>query len=205
MRTAFPRILACAAALTFVPAASAVAQDGAFGIGGRFAMIRGDAAADTSAERFTGGQIRARVSKRTALELSLDLKTLTSTDLTQRTRDLPLQASLLVYPLRAPLSPYVLGGAGWYTHRVDQMAAKEVVSSVSTREFGYHAGFGAELRLGRHAGAHADYRYTFLHFGADGETSAASASDPPSLLPSPSGLVPGYKGSMWTAGLTVYF
>ena len=105
MRTAFPRILACAAALTFVPAASAVAQDGAFGIGGRFAMIRGDAQADTSAERFTGGQIRARLSKRTAVELSLDIKTVRSTDLTVRTRDFPIQGSLLLYPVRAALSP----------------------------------------------------------------------------------------------------
>lgn len=205
MRSAFLKILAGAAVLMFVSVTPAAAQDSAFGIGGRFAMIRGDAHADTSAERFTGGQIRARVSKRTAVELSLDLKTITSTDLTERTRDFPVQASLLVYPLRAPLSPYVLGGVGWYTHRVEQMAAKEVVSSESTREFGYHAGFGAELRLGRHAGAHADYRYTFLHFGSDGATSGASLSDRSSLLPSPSGLVPGYRGSMWTAGLTVYF
>lgn len=199
------KILACAAALTLVPVAQAVAQDGAFGVGGRLAMIRGDAHADTSAERFTGGFIRARVSKRTAVELSLDLKTVTSTDLTVRTRDFPFQASLLLYPVRSALSPYLLGGVGWYTHRIEAMAGKEVASSVTTREFGSHAGFGAELRLGTHAAAHADYRYTFLRFGSDAASAGASLSDSSSLLPSQSSVLPGYRGSMWTAGLTVYF
>jgi hypothetical protein len=202
MRSIFPTIVASLALFACMPDSPCAAQGGAIGIGGRFSMIRGDAEADTSAERFTGGQVRARVSKKMAVELSLDTKTVTSDDLLTRSRDYPIQASLLLYPLSTKLSPYVLGGAGWYSHRVDQMAATEVVSSETTREFGYHAGFGAELRLGRHAGAHADYRYTFLHFGSD-DASPAGAS--PSLLPSTSSFVPTYKGSMWTAGLTVYF
>ena len=59
---------------------------------------------------------------------------------------------------------------------------------------GYHAGFGAELKVGGHAGVHADYRYTKLHFGdtvADG-----------GLLDH---FKPSYQGSMWTAGFTFYF
>ena len=199
------KILACAALFTVIQAATAAAQDGALGIGARLAWIRGDAHADTSAVRFTGGQIRLHMSKRTAVELSLDIKTVTSTDLAVRTRDFPVQASLLLYPLKSALSPYLLGGGGWYTHRVEQMADKAVVSSVTAREFGWHAGFGAQLRLGRHAGMHADYRYTFLDFGSDNATTAASLVPRSSLLPSPSKLLPSYRGSMWTAGLTVYF
>ena len=199
------KVLACAALFTLVQAASAAAQDGAFGIGVRFAWIRGDAHVDTSAVRFTGGQLRLHMSKRTAVELSLDVKTVTSTDLAVRTRDLPVQASLLLYPVKAALSPYLLGGGGWYTHRIEQMTDKEVASSVTAREFGWHAGFGAQLRLGGHAGLHADYRYTFLDFGSDNEKTAAGLADRSSLLPSPSKLLPGYRGSMWTAGLTVYF
>jgi opacity protein-like surface antigen len=200
-----PKILACAVLLVLVRAPGTAAQEGAFGIGGRFAWIRGDAHADTSAVRFTGGHIRLHMSKRTAVELSLDSKTDTSTDSTVRTRDFPVQASLLLYPLKSALSPYLLGGGGWYTHRIEQLADKEVVSSATTREFGWHAGFGAQMRLGGHAGMHADYRYTFLDFGSDNAGPSASLAGRSSLLSAPAKLLPSYRGSMWTAGLTVYF
>ena len=67
-------------------------------------------------------------------------------------------------------------------------------------------GFGAEMRLGRHAGLHADYRYTFLHFGADDSLKSGLTSPKHGLLgASASSFLPSYEGSMWTAGLTVYF
>ncbi len=204
MRSRSCAILLGATLFVLLPAARAAAQDGGFGIGGRLSMIRSDAHADSGAERFTGGQIRAHLSPRTAIELSIDVKTVNSVDLTERTRDFPIQGSLLLYPVRAALSPYVLGGVGWYTHRVEQLADKTVLSSETSREFGYHAGFGGQLRLGRHAALHADYRYTFLHFGEDDSTTS-SLTGRSSLLSSPSNLLPGYRGSMWTAGLTVYF
>ncbi|MGH9372429.1 MAG: hypothetical protein ACRD15_12935, partial [Vicinamibacterales bacterium] len=95
------------------------------------------------------------------------------------------------------------GGGGWYTTQVDTLEDEEVVSSESTRTFGWHGGFGAELRFGRHAAAHADYRYTFLRFGDDvteGEGAAQAGEETGG-----SRFLPSYKGSMWTAGLTVYF
>jgi hypothetical protein len=61
---------------------------------------------------------------------------------------------------------------------------------------GYHAGFGAELKVGGHAGVHADYRYTKLHFGDGTEGGTAGLA---------SRLKPSYDGSMWTAGFTFYF
>ena len=197
-------VLAGLSVLGFIPSPVA-AQEGAFGVGVRLAMVRDDAHVDSDAVRFTGGLIRARLSKRTAVELSLDFNTLTSLDQAVRTRDRPFQASLLLYPVKSVFSPYLLGGVGWYKRNVDLMADDEVVSTVSNTEFGYHAGFGAQLRMGGHAGLHADYRYTFLHFGDDEDTAAFSLDSRSSLLPSPSGLLPGYRGSMWTAGLTVYF
>ena len=39
--------------------------------------------------------------------------------------------------------------------------------SVSTTEFGWHGGGGAEIRMGKHFGLHGDYRYTFLDFNDD--------------------------------------
>ena len=53
------------------------------------------------------------------------------------------------------------------TQKFEVLAGDETVSSETVRDFGWHAGLGAELKLGRHAGLHADYRYTFLNFGDD--------------------------------------
>lgn len=198
----FP-VLAGVALLAWLPAPAA-AQDG-FGVGMRVAMVRDDAHVESDAVRFLGGQIRLGMSKRTAVELSMDFKTDTSLDETIRVKDRPIQASLLLYPVKAQFSPYLLGGVGWYKREVAQMAGDEVVSAESNTEFGYHAGFGAQLRMGRHAGLHADYRYTFLDFGGDDEPAVAGLTERSSLLGFPTSLLPGYRGSMWTAGLTVYF
>src|SRR5687768_8514952 len=109
-----------AAALVLLSAAPAAAQ-GSFGLGARMSMVRGDVQADpaASAQRFTGGQIRARVSPKTSIEISIDRRTEASADLTQRVRDYPLQGSVLLFPIHSTFSPYVLGGVGWYTHVVD--------------------------------------------------------------------------------------
>jgi opacity protein-like surface antigen len=207
MRSTTIRVFVCAAIVFAVSVSSAHAQ---FGVGGRFAMIRGDVDADTSSVRFTGGQLRAGLSKRMSIELALDVHTETNEALTERVRDYPFQASLLLFPVRAGFSPFVLAGIGWYSTRVEQLADDEVLDSVTTRRRGYHAGFGAEIRLGRHAGLHGDYRYTFLNFGDDDDDdeddeggsvlgSVAGALNPVSRF------LPGYEGSMWTVGLTVYF
>jgi hypothetical protein len=170
-----------------------------FGIGGRMSMVRGDVQADPAAValRFLGGQLRARLSPKTALEVSLERRS-ENPSLTKRVNDYPLQGSLLLYPIRSTFSPYVLGGLGWYTHVVDTLSAGQVVTSDSSRTMGYHAGFGAELKLGGHAGVHADYRYTMLHFGDSSGTGGVT-------VPLVSSLKPSYDGSMWTAGFTFYF
>lgn len=196
------RALLIGAAALLIPASSAVAQDGAFGIGGRFAVVRGDADTATADQRFTGGQIRARMSPRTAIEVALDVRTDTNEAETARVRQLPLQASLLLFPVRSRFAPYALGGGGWYTTRVETIAGKETLASESSRKFGWHGGFGAELRLGRHAGAHADYRYTFLDFGDEEPVAGAAPAESKTGL---SRFLPSYEGSMWTAGLTLYF
>jgi hypothetical protein len=186
---------------------SPVFAQGMFGIGGRMSMVRGDVAADpaASAEMFLGGQLRARISPRTSVELSLDRR-VQNVDPTQRVRDYPLQGSLLLFPIHSTLSPYVLGGVGWYTHAVDSLAAGQVIGTTSSRKMGYHAGFGGELKLGRHAGVHADYRYTFVHFGDSNPLAPPSAAGSSGVTGAlASRFLPSYDGSMWTAGLTFYF
>ena len=202
-------LTAALASLAPVAVAPCAAQGEAFGLGLRMSMVRGDVGADTSSERFTGGQLRARVSPRTAVELSLDLRTQENDALTARVRDVPIQASLLLYPIHATFSPYVLGGGGWYSHRIQTLSGQDVLESETTHKFGWHAGFGAELKLGRHAGVHGDYRYTFLHFGSDSIESDTIAGAIASSHAQGSGtfsrLLPSYDGSMWTAGFTIYF
>jgi len=165
------------------------------GLGARMSMVRGDVQTNPTeaAQRFLGGQLRARLSPKTSIEVSLERRT-DHPDLSTRIHDYPLQGSLLLFPIHSTFSPYLLGGVGWYTHVVDALAAGQVVSTASSRTMGLHAGFGAELKVGGHAGVHADYRYTKLHFGdtvADG-----------GLLDR---FKPSYEGSMWTAGVTFYF
>lgn len=204
MRSICFRLLVSLAALAVLPATPCRAQG--IGIGGRFSFVRSDVKAETDAVRFTGGQIRAWLSKRTAIEVSLDRRTQSNDALTERVRDYPLQASLLLFPIHATFSPYVLGGIGWYTHRVEEIVDQKVIDSVSTRRRGTHAGFGAELRAGRHAALHADYRYTFLRYGSDDPLQPAATAGAGLLGSSTiSRLLPSYDGSMWTAGLTIYF
>ena len=185
--------LLCFAFLLLAFAVPASAQG--FGIGARIASIRSNAESDTSALRFLGGQVRMRLSPKTGFEVSLDRHREDSGDLTQRIVDYPLQATLMMYPVRSTFSPYLLGGFGWYRHKVQDLTGDKVTDIVSTRRTGWHAGFGAEILAGRHIGVHADYRYTFLHFG---DSSSSNSSLTGHLLPN-------YQGSMWTAGFTLYF
>jgi opacity protein-like surface antigen len=174
-------------------AVPALAHGGALGLGGRISMVKADAESDADAVRFLGGQVRARTSPRTALELSMDVRTDSNASETVKVRDIPVQASLLLYPAGGAFSPYLLAGAGWYNHRVQLLAGDEVLDSQSTRDFGWHAGIGAELRPGRHFGVHGDYRYTFLDWKSKEED------------PDGNRFLPNYQGSMWTVGLTLYF
>lgn len=204
----FQRAIA-AAALVLLSAAPCAAQ---FGIGARFSSVRDSTQVDPDAtsRKLAGLQLRGRVSPRVALELSVDRRSETSLDETTRIKEYPVQGSLILFPLKSSFSPFVLGGVGWYTHILDDLSGEKVIESVTTRQFGYHAGFGAELRMGKHVGVHGDYRYTMLHFGdSDADVNTAGALATPVTGFGLGGLysrfLPSYDGSMWTAGVTFYF
>ena len=193
--------------LIAILAAPAPSDAQGFGLGGRMSMVRADVDSDADSVRFTGGQIRLGMSPRTALEVSLDRHTTTFEELNERVKETPLQASLMMYLARGAFSPYVLGGPGWYTRTVEAIENQDSIEDQSTRTFGWHAGFGAEIRMGRHAGLHADYRYTHLRFDDDDDDQEGGAGDG-----SGGGghafvnrLLPSHDGSMWTVGLTIYF
>jgi hypothetical protein len=188
--------------------AAARAGDGSFGVGARFSLVRGDAAvAGTAADRFSGGFVRLRLSPRTAIEVALDYRSYLNQDLTERIKDMPIQASMLLYPVRAPISPYLLAGIGWYAQTITMVSGDQPPAPQTTRTMGYHAGIGGELRLGAHAAVHADYRYTFIHFGSDqtGTSSSSGALPIPGLGSLQDHLRLSPKGSMWTGGVTFYF
>ena len=82
------------------------------GIGPRFSLVRGDVSTSTPSLRFLGGTARLKTSSLISFEGSMDYRTTKSTDGAQRIREVPMQGSVLIYPIRAALAPYVLGGMG---------------------------------------------------------------------------------------------
>jgi opacity protein-like surface antigen len=162
-----------------------------FGIGGRFAWVRSDVNVDVDSLRFMGGQIRM-LSQRVGLEVSLDRHSESSELLNQKITETPLQTSLLMRLSSGRASPYLLGGPGWYRRTVEALDKPD--SSVSSTEFGWHAGVGLEILPSKHVGVHGDYRYTFLDFNGDKGNEGIIER-----------LLPGHRGSMWTLGATVYF
>ena len=165
-----------------------------FGLGARFAWVNHDVDVDADSVRFTGFLVRA-IGGRSGFELSYDRHTEEFELVNQKLIETPIQASLLVRLASGAFAPYLLGGPGWYRRTVEPIEGPED-SGDSTTEFGWHAGGGLEILAGRHFGIHGDYRYTFLDFGGDDEDEDEGFVG---------GLLPGYKGSMWTLGATVYF
>lgn len=182
---------------------SAPATAQSVGVGPRLAFARSTVDAESST-RYSGGLLRARLSPRTALEVSLDYRTFVNESLGERVRDMPIQGSLLLYLMRANLSPYLLGGIGWYSQRVEEPTTPE--EATTTRRVGYHAGLGGEIRVGRHAAVHVDYRYTFIHVGDQEDVETSPGAVPlPGLRGLQEKLKLSHEGSMWTTGVTFYF
>jgi opacity protein-like surface antigen len=163
------------------------------GVGARFAWVKPDVDADVDVDavRFIGGQVRL-LSQRFGVEVSLDRHSESFEPLNQKVTETPIQASLLLRLGSGRVSPFLLGGPGWYRRKVEALDGPGDVS-LSTTEFGWHAGIGLEILPSRHVGIHGDYRYTFLDFKDDDDEGFVGR------------LLPGHRGSMWTLGATVYF
>jgi opacity protein-like surface antigen len=117
--------------------------------------------------------------------------------LNQKVKETPIQVSLLLKLASGSFQPYLLGGPGWYYRSVSPIDGTADDLEVSTRDFGWHAGIGAEIRAGRHVGIHGDYRYTFLDFNDDDDQEIGGGIV--------GRILPGHKGSMITLGASVYF
>lgn len=192
IRTASMRyVIATAVVSTALFAIPSIASAQGFGVGARMAWVKADSDVDVDSVRFNGGQIRM-LSKRWGLEVAMDRNSESFEALNQKVTLTPIQASLLLRMGRGKVSPFLLGGPGWYRRKVELINGPDE-PDVQTTEFGWHAGGGLEILAGRHFGIHGDYRYTFLDFGKDAKVALIG------------GLIPGHRGSMWTLGATIYF
>ena len=205
------RAALCLVAFAFLSAPPAAAAQ-AVGIGPRLSLVRPDADAGlpdgTPSDRYTGGALRLRISPRTAIELAADWKSTTSEDATVRLRTYPVQGSLLLYPVNASLAPYIVGGVGWYSQTMEALIEGEPAAAMTERRFGYHGGFGADIKMGKRATLFADYRYRFIRFGDDapddGENGAGAFGIPGlgSLFDT---FRMSHEGAMWTGGVVINF
>ena len=207
-------------ALVVLPGAARDAQAQTFGIGARMVSVSGPESpalddSDSSRTRFAGGFIRLHTVASLGVEVAMDYQSTTNQLETARIRNMPIQVSGLLLPVRKTFAPYVLGGIGWYKHRVEALDNGDAVASVYSTDFGYHTGLGAQVRLGSHAAVFVDYRYVWVDAnGIDGITgalkTAASVASVVGLISSVAGNGSEESsisrgGSMWTGGLTIYF
>jgi hypothetical protein len=177
------------------------------GAGARLSLVNPGTPPGADSERYAGGFLRLRGSRRAALEIAVDYRSRIDLLSEERITEYPIQASLLLYPIRGSLAPYLLGGFGWYTERRQHIDDTEHVADVSRRT-GFHSGIGVDLALGRRAAVYLDYRYTFVRYGGSEEERAAR--EPGGLpLPGTGGLQNrlrlSHQGSMVTTGLMLYF
>ena len=195
---------AVCAALTGQAQAQSVAGS-SIGAGPRVTFVRAEAGSADAATRFTGGVLRIG-SGYTALELAVDYRSVLGDDQRTRVRSIPFQASVLLYPVRAVLAPYLLGGAGWYGHRIESLDdSRAVIATATTKRVGAHAGLGAEVRLHRRISVYGDYRYTFIRLGRPRDDEASPADGGVTEIPLLEKLRPSHEGSMWTWGAVVRF
>lgn len=213
----------------------ALAQGFGIGIGPRLTVQPGkDGAPNSSSLRLFGGQFKLNVTPKTAIELSADYETKTNDTLSQRAKTMPIQASVLYFPVRSVVSPYVLGGVGWFRHELTTTGLAPASSATvttgasgpttttttaSVREMGYHGGLGAELRINPRVTIHGDYRYTHIRFGGAGkqdEPQALYGSNIPNTIAIASTVLPklsavqeslkmASQGSLWNWGVTFFF
>lgn len=188
------RVLVIAVLVSAALAASPSPVSAQVGVGGRLAWITADSDADVDKVRFAGGQIRL-LSPRWGLEVSMDRHSEEFDLLNQKVTETPIQTSLLLRLGSGRVTPFLLGGPGWYRRKVGSLDGSG--ADASSTEFGWHAGVGLELSAGRHVGIHGDYRYTFLDFNGDDDE-----DDDEGFV---GRLLPGHRGSMWTLGATIYF
>jgi opacity protein-like surface antigen len=203
-----------------IAAAAAGAQAQTFGVGARFVSVSGPESPaldeiDSSRTELWGGYIRFHPTGSIGIEASMDYQSTTNEPETARVRNVPIQITGMLIPVKKTFAPYVLAGIGWYKHRVEALDRNVTTATAYSTDFGYHTGLGAQIKFGQHVAIFVDYRYVWVDAkGIDGITgalkTAASYTTVVGLLSTltddkaeESSISRG--GSMWAGGMTIYF
>jgi len=146
----FSMLLACAAPAF---AAEGATRSG-LSIGGRAAYLDADNSREGDDVFYGGAQVRLGLGEVLAVEGSADYR---QARFRGRFVDVyPVQASLLAFLLPGkPVSPFILGGAGWYFTHVR-------VSGENDHRLGAHGGAGLNWKFHDHWSLDATYRYIWL-------------------------------------------
>lgn len=119
-----------------------------------------------------GAQARLHLSSAVGLEASIDYLKNDFGPLTT-IKTYPVQASLLGYIIPGSVvSPFLLGGVGWYYTQVDGPAGY----SNTTSRFGLHAGAGLEIMLNKSLSLDGTYRYVWRESLASKDANALDKS-----------------------------
>jgi opacity protein-like surface antigen len=128
---------------------------GGLSLGGHATYFRPDDA--DKGTWYGGGQARLHLGTVFALEALADYRRNDFGD--TRVDTYPVQASALAYLLPGRrLSPFILGGVGWYHTRVKGPGNLDDTQ----QRFGVHAGGGLQLFMNRHWSVDSTYRYVWL-------------------------------------------
>jgi len=140
--------------------------DKVFSIGPRLSYFTPKDADD--GEWSGGAQARLHLSPGLGLEGSIDYRRNNFGRFTT-IKTYPVQASLLGYLLPGSVvSPFLLGGVGWYYTTINGPAG----FSNTTSRFGLHAGFGLEVMLNKALSLDGAYRYVWLESVTSTDSSA---------------------------------
>ncbi len=153
--------LMAVATLATVAAPRVLAEDGEynrFSLGPRAAYF--DPKDSDDATWMGGAQLRVPFTPALALEGSIDYRKDEYANGAVTVHTYPVQASLLFYlNPNKPVSPYLLGGAGWYFTKVEVDA---INMEESDNRFGLHAGGGLQFWLSPSVSMDGSYRYIWL-------------------------------------------
>ena len=217
------RLLVAVLALAMLAGLAEGARAQVFGVGFRMTSVSGADSpvfedTDASRPRLWGGFARLHLAGSFGVEVAMDYQSLTNDTETAHVRNTPIQVSGLLLNAKKTFAPYLLGGFGWYKHKVEALDQGNTVATAHSTDFGYHLGGGLQLKFGRHAAIFADYRYVWVDAnGLDGFSglikSATSLTSVIGLVASVAGADGADDpddgvsrgGSMWIGGLTIYF
>jgi opacity protein-like surface antigen len=144
--------------LLLYPLMGSADEMGKFGLGFRGGWYKSNDADD--GKLYGGFQARWRIFPALAIEGSIDYRTEESFPNNRKITNYPVLVSALFYLIPgAKVSPYLLGGVGWYYSEL-----KDNLGTTYSNDFGAHVGGGLDIPLAPQVVFNADLRYYFLNF-----------------------------------------